>query len=67
MSNESELTKKEEILELASLWISRLDRGLTPEEEMALNRWLDESEVHAKEFVSLATLWDNLSSLSRFR
>ena len=67
MSNESELTKKEEILELASLWISRLDRGLSPEEEMALNRWLDESEVHAKEFVNLATLWDNLSSLSRFR
>ncbi len=67
MSNESELTNKEEILELASLWISRLDRGLNQQEEIELNQWLDASEHHAKEFMHLAALWDNLSSLSRFR
>lgn len=67
MNNKTELSENEGTLDLASLWISRLDRGLNPEEEAQLLNWLHESESHAREFFNLAALWDNLSSLNKFK
>ena len=67
MNNKTELSEKEGVLDLASLWISRLDRGLNAEEEAQLLDWLHDSETNAREFFQLAALWDNLSSLDKFR
>lgn len=53
--------------DLASLWISRIDRGLSPIEEQQLHSWLRECDSHATAFFGLAALWDNLSSLEKFR
>jgi len=55
------------LVDLASIWISRIDRGLTPSEEQMLRSWLAENESHAEAFFNLASLWDNLSSLKKFR
>ncbi len=67
MNAKTETTEKWEVKDLASLWISRLDRGLNVEEERQLLHWLHASEEHAREFFSLAALWDNLSALNKFR
>ena len=36
--------------EEASIWVSRLDRGLTESEQSDLNEWLALSVAHAKAF-----------------
>lgn len=51
----------------ASDWISKIDRGLNQEEESSLHRWLAESDQNRHVLTNMATLWDNLSSLKRFR
>lgn len=67
MNTKSDLAKKGGALELASVWISRIDRGLDPDEERMLGEWLKESECNMEALFSLATLWDNLSSLNKFK
>lgn len=49
----------------ASLWISRLDRGLSASEHAALEAWLDENPAHRDEFLRQARFWDKTESLSR--
>ena len=49
--------------EEASLWISRLDRGLTAEERRALDEWLAADSTHPAALVDLAALWDRTDVL----
>lgn len=49
--------------EEASLWIARLDRGLTTEERRALDDWLASDPAHATTLVDLAALWDRTDVL----
>jgi len=48
----------------ASLWVARLDRGLSAIERDALNQWLAASPVHRDALVQMAEHWDNMSVLS---
>jgi len=64
MSNISQFVSKDEIQEQASLWISRLDRGLDNEEKSELVTWIQQSQNHRTALYELAVLWDDLSVLN---
>lgn len=64
MSNIYQFQTEEQMYEEASLWVARLDRGLSGEETEALRRWLDRSASHRHCLLELADLWDRMDSLS---
>lgn len=49
----------------ASLWITRLDRGLSNQEQSELKVWLQASPTHLETFMQLVKLWDKMESLSQ--
>jgi transmembrane sensor len=55
----------EQRLEQACDWISRIDRGLQPEEHQALQQWLAEQPQHLDVLLEVAKLWDKMDALSR--
>lgn len=50
--------------EEASLWIARLDRGLTAEERRALDDWLAADPSHGAALMDLGALWDRADVLA---
>jgi transmembrane sensor len=50
--------------EEASLWIARLDRGLTAEERRGLDEWLEADSSNPAALVDLAALWDRADVLA---
>jgi transmembrane sensor len=56
--------KDDNIDEEASLWISRLDRGLSESERLDLNNWLDLSARHNRAFRVQAECWEKTEVLS---
>lgn len=46
--------------EEASLWLSRMDRGLQPDERTELERWVAADARHARALTSMAALWDDM-------
>jgi len=67
MSNISHFTSKDDIYEQASVWISRIDRGLSAQEEQRLQQWLTSSQGHRRILFELASLWDDMSVLSQLQ
>jgi transmembrane sensor len=63
MSNVIEINK--DPMDEASLWITRLDRGLSEQEQLELKVWLDISHTHVEIFMQLVKLWDKMESLSQ--
>lgn len=49
----------------ASDWIAKLDRGLTPREEVRFKAWVFESDENYSTFMTMARLWDRMDALSR--
>src|SRR5262245_21568787 len=58
------LPNQRQTREEASLWIARLDRGLTAEERRALDEWLAADSSHSTALVGLAGLWDKADVLA---
>lgn len=67
MSNVSKFSSKDEIYEEASLWVSRIDRGLSSEETLHLQKWMAASQSHRRILFELAQLWDDLSVLNELK
>lgn len=65
MSNIIEFPNKEQIYDQASLWIARIDRELSTNEQQELAQWLAISEQHRKVLFEMAELWDKMDSLAR--
>lgn len=59
-----QLTDSNKMKEQGALWLARLDRGLSAEEEVLLKAWLAQSQENRTYFVALAKKWDQLSILS---
>ena len=60
--------RAEEIEEQASLWLAREDRGLTPDGQDALEKWLAGSSRHRVAYLRLKAAWrraDRLAALKR--
>ncbi len=51
----------------ASLWIARLDKGLTAEERSELTQWLGENDENSRVLFRMAETWDKMDSLSRLQ
>ena len=64
MSNVLNFPNQERRLDEASLWIARIDRGLTESETTLLIAWLNESSENAQTLLELAALWDKMDRLS---
>ncbi|AQT60404.1 FecR family protein [Cellvibrio sp. PSBB023] len=64
MSNIYQFQTESQIYDDASLWIARLDRGLSDEETEALRHWLSLSPKHKDCLLEMAHLWDRMDSLS---
>ena len=65
MSKIYELPNVERISDEASLWLSRLDRGLSAREEKEFQRWMVRDKRHRDTLFHMATYWDKMDSLSR--
>lgn len=63
MSNVIEINK--DPMDEASLWITKLDRGLSKQELVELKAWLRVSQTHLDTFMQLVELWDKMASLSQ--
>lgn len=46
-------------------WLARLDRGLSPAEELALQAWLAARPENARKLLALSARWDRMDALSR--
>lgn len=64
MSNISQFVKKDDIQAQASLWISKLDRGLSEEEMRELSVWINAHDENHRQLLKMAAFWDNLSVLN---
>jgi transmembrane sensor len=56
----------DQIEHLASVWLAREDRGLTPEEKTQLDAWLGETTLHQVSYLRLKASWrraDRLAAL----
>lgn len=63
MSNIVDFPTQERRFDEASLWIARLDRGLSDQEEKELNEWLKNDVENQRVLVKLAHLWDKMDRL----
>jgi transmembrane sensor len=52
-------------LDEASVWIAKLDKGLSDTEVAELKGWLKLSHKHVESFIKLAEFWDKMESLSQ--
>lgn len=64
VNNVVPLHNHDKILDEASLWLTKLDEGLTHEETQALKQWL-RYRPHQNTFLEMAKLWDNMEVLSK--
>lgn len=48
------------IEEEASVWLSRMDRGLDAEARAALQAWVDQDVRHARALIAMAAMWDEM-------
>lgn len=64
MTNIYQFQPESQIYDDASLWVTRLDRGLSNEETEALRQWLALSPKHKDCLLEMADLWDRMDSLS---
>lgn len=65
MSNIYNISPTEKTFDEASLWVSKLDRGLTAEEKSELGEWLAESDRHRLILIKMGQAWDKAEVLSR--
>lgn len=64
MSNVYPFQTENQIYEEASLWVTRLERGLSDTETEALRQWLSLSPKHKDCLLEIANLWDRMDRLS---
>ncbi len=63
MSNLVAFPDQRRAREEASLWLARLDRGLSPDERTEIKAWLDDTTNH-KALVDMARFWRGLDVMS---
>lgn len=64
MNDVVQINKNAQAREQASLWLVRLQDGLSPEQEVALQAWLDADREHKSQLLELASLWDDMAILT---
>lgn len=65
MSNIYEISKRDERVDEAGNWLAMLDRGLTEQEQTALQKWLVADPENLRTLMEMASIWDKMNSLAR--
>lgn len=65
MSNIHKLSDPDEAAASACVWLARIDRGLSKDEDRELKDWLSQDHRHAAALLRTASLWDKMDTLSR--
>ena len=65
MSKIYKFPDQDRISDEASLWLARLDRGLTAQEHKDLQSWMVNDKRHRTTLFRMAELWDKMDTLSR--
>ncbi len=65
MTNIYELPSQEQRHDEASLWIEKLDDGLSAEEQKAFQQWMVSDPENEALLIKMAKLWDKMDSLGR--
>lgn len=65
MNNVYTLPDSNAIYDRASVWITKIDKGLTARDEVDLQAWLDESQENRATFMKMAQLWDQMDALAK--
>ncbi len=65
MSNVYKLPAHDERYDEASVWVTKMDNGLTADEERALRQWMSASDENRDLLLGMAKLWDRMDALSR--
>ena len=65
MKNITQLPDNDASYESASQWIVKLDRELTPDEEIALREWLHAEPKNHAILMEMTKLWDKMDAMSR--
>ena len=65
MSRIVNIREREDRQSVAGRWIARMDRGLSPEEAVALQEWMAADSRNAAELLSMAQNWDEMDDLAR--
>lgn len=65
MNNIYELPDQDRRYDDASIWIAKMDKGLSADEKSALTKWLSESDNNRDVLFSMVERWDKMDSLSR--
>jgi transmembrane sensor len=63
MSDVVQINRKSLIREQASVWLVRLQEGLSKDQQAELSDWLAVDIAHNNELLELATLWDDMGVL----
>ncbi len=63
MNNPRRFTSLQTIEEESSLWLSKIDRGLSEEDRQQIGEWLAAEPRHRETLLRLAGLWDQLDVL----
>ncbi len=65
MSNLCQFPNDDVMVDQASEWIAKIDRGLSKKEHLAFKQWLSKDSKHFGLITEMATLWDKMDSLDR--
>lgn len=63
-NRESDSQDNPAIEEAASIWLARLDRGLTPEEQDRFTDWLAQDPAHREAMAQFQSDWENFDRLA---
>ncbi|MFT7528353.1 MAG: transmembrane sensor [Arenicella sp.] len=62
--NTIEFPDRSRVTEQAAAWIAVIDRGISNDEQIELDKWLSQSSLHGEMLVHTASMWDLLDVLS---
>ena len=65
MSNVYPLKPDEKVLQQASMWFSKMERGLDAEETLNFEAWLAENAQNRATLLQMANLWDKMEVLNQ--
>ena len=65
MSNVYELPSSQRRFDEASMWVAKLDKGLSAQDKQLLQQWLAADPENQALFLKMVQLWDKMDSLSR--
>ena len=65
MNNIRPMATDQQLYDEASLWIVKMDRGLTDDERTALQEWMQAEQKNHDILMEMTQLWDKMDAMSR--